>query len=603
MEKHAKQLLKKISEFFSTLTDKKISQVAHSSNQYEYHAYIAQNKPHWEDITWRVKDPKENGDTEFHLGFYTEKPEEEFQDILIETEKLSLGIVSHVIKNENGIRLVWNINLNDSKAINELHDQVIKITPDFLKLAFKGVLKSLSNQNVIEKDNSKVVDDEEMNFPQLMPEQQNFLENKFWFDKDEVPQDWFNSPSFILEATKKYEDWLSLASPEIRKNKQLITQIIKEKPQAIKFADESLLEDYELAKLCVESLPITIRYFKGVILEDRQFMLEVIRKDGSCLEFVSKKLKHDYELVHSAVSEFGFALEYAPDEFKMNKKIVIAAITQQPYAIQFADDTLKNDSEIVIHAISMKMDVIKFANISLLRSIKFLQNISHLLTEDNFKDIYFQLPNDVRSQNAVISIFSKFYKNANIWADSNVQSPFLRYLNYYDVQTPWENIDNLDFFSDDYTLSLSKTHFQELGEAYGILVFEITNSDDAWQRFGGTEKFSIIYDVVNNKVLPFRKDSPDEDDMNLIKKWQYLNSLHVGVYEPYLDNHAFEGYFTVSNYFFDISVPDGCFNINFHGSEVDESSTQSDKYTIDKISKYITPSSMFEFISDVLKNF
>lgn len=45
MEQNAKQLLKRISNQVSTLTDKKISQVAHAPKENEWRAYIWQTKP------------------------------------------------------------------------------------------------------------------------------------------------------------------------------------------------------------------------------------------------------------------------------------------------------------------------------------------------------------------------------------------------------------------------------------------------------------------------------------------------------------------------------------------------------------------------------
>ena len=101
MEQNAKQLLKRISEKVGTLTDKKISQVAHAPKENEWRAYIWQTKPHWEDIAWRIKEPNNRGGAEVHLGFYSAKPSEELAQAISKSEELAKGKVSHVIKNEN----------------------------------------------------------------------------------------------------------------------------------------------------------------------------------------------------------------------------------------------------------------------------------------------------------------------------------------------------------------------------------------------------------------------------------------------------------------------------------------------------------------------
>ena len=145
MEQNAKQLLKRISEKVSTLTDKQISQVAHAPKENEWRAYIWQSKPHWEDITWRVKEPNAKGETEVHLGFYSAKPSEELAQSIAKAEELAKGKVSHVIKNENGIRLVWKVNLNDVSSLDKLFEQINNLLSSFLDIAFESVIKSSPN--------------------------------------------------------------------------------------------------------------------------------------------------------------------------------------------------------------------------------------------------------------------------------------------------------------------------------------------------------------------------------------------------------------------------------------------------------------------------
>ncbi len=157
MEQNAKQLLKRISEKVSTLTDKQNSQVAHAPKENEWRAYIWQSKPHWEDIAWRVKEPNAKGETEVHLGFYSAKPSEELAQSIARAEELAKGKVSHVIKNENGIRLVWKVNLNDVSSLDKLFEQINNLLSSFLDIAFESMIKSSPNteepsDNNISKD-------------------------------------------------------------------------------------------------------------------------------------------------------------------------------------------------------------------------------------------------------------------------------------------------------------------------------------------------------------------------------------------------------------------------------------------------------------------
>jgi hypothetical protein len=151
MEQNAKQLLRRISEKVSNLTDKQISKVAHAPNYNEWRSYIWQNKPHWEDISWRVKEPNAKGNTEVHLGFYSSNPGDNFFEIIDKAEIIAKGKIAGVIKNENSIRLVWNVNLNNNEAIEQVFMQISTVLPEFLQLA----LSQLCHNNNIDQENEK----------------------------------------------------------------------------------------------------------------------------------------------------------------------------------------------------------------------------------------------------------------------------------------------------------------------------------------------------------------------------------------------------------------------------------------------------------------
>jgi len=137
----------------SILTDKRISQVAHAPNYNEWRAYLSQTKPHWEDISWRVKEPNVRGEAEVHLGFYSARPSEELAHAIDKAEELAKGRVSHVIKNENGIRLVWKVDLNYENAIDNVFIQLNSMLSSFLDIAFDVLIKStpLSETSIANK--------------------------------------------------------------------------------------------------------------------------------------------------------------------------------------------------------------------------------------------------------------------------------------------------------------------------------------------------------------------------------------------------------------------------------------------------------------------
>ena len=137
---------------------------------------------------------------------------------------------------------------------------------------------------------------------------------------------------------------------------------------------------------------------------------------------------------------------------------------------------------------------------------------------------------------------------------------------------------------------------------FGVLIFIVDNSDYAWEELGGSEKFTIIYDLKNNRILPKNRASPDEDNLSLIKKYQYLDSMYVGIYEPYQEFGAFNGCFSVSNYLDENNKTDNTINMHFHGDELEEN-PEGKLDNIEQIRASITPEAMYNFVTEVISKF
>jgi hypothetical protein len=205
MDHIAKFLLKRISDKVKTLTDKQISKVAHAPNYNEWRAYICQNKPHWEDISWRVKEPTAKGHTEFHLGFYTSNPNENFFETIDRAEIIAKGKTSSVLKFENGIRLIWKLNLNDNESIEQVVIDVSSILPDFLRLALSHLCQNKNND--ILNDDVNFIEGYNQNFTSQVGKsvlytiigQENadrlinlYKENKQFYQYDKFDFEWLN---------------------------------------------------------------------------------------------------------------------------------------------------------------------------------------------------------------------------------------------------------------------------------------------------------------------------------------------------------------------------------------------------------------------------
>ena len=152
MEKIAKKILKEISEKVSLLTDQRISRIAHAPNYREWRAYICQNAPFWEDITWRVKEPNSTGESEIHIGFYSTLHSEELTHAITLVEELATGHNTGIKKNQNGIRLIWTVQLENDTSIDNALTSLNSLLPSFFNLATNAVCKNAISSSSLSPD-------------------------------------------------------------------------------------------------------------------------------------------------------------------------------------------------------------------------------------------------------------------------------------------------------------------------------------------------------------------------------------------------------------------------------------------------------------------
>ena len=139
-------LIDQLSQKIATLTTKKIPKISFSKKDNEWRTFISQSKPHWEDISWRIKVPNESGESEVHLGFYSAKTSDLLNSAIIDVTNEFQSKTDNIIKNENGIRLVWNVNVNDPASIDKVVTAINDISTNFLmhaqKVLFEGKEKT-----------------------------------------------------------------------------------------------------------------------------------------------------------------------------------------------------------------------------------------------------------------------------------------------------------------------------------------------------------------------------------------------------------------------------------------------------------------------------
>lgn len=93
-----------------------------------------------------------------------------------------------------------------------------------------------------------------------------------------------------------------------------------------------------------------IEFASPELRDDKELILEAVKNDGINLCWASDRLKNDKEIVLTAVEYDGKSLEFASDELKDDKEFMMKACKINGYALEFASDRLKNDREVVLEA-------------------------------------------------------------------------------------------------------------------------------------------------------------------------------------------------------------------------------------------------------------
>jgi hypothetical protein len=305
MEQTAKSFLKRITDQVSTYTDKKISKVAHAPKENEWRAYLWQSKPHWEDIAWRVKVPNVKGETEVHLGFYSEQPPEELYQAIAKADELARGMVSHIIKNENGIRLVWNANLNDEISLNNLYGQISNLLSSFLSIALDVLIKLSPNEEEeaeINSLNTSAINDSNIEISNLTNEQVHWINANSSWDFENADPIWKNTKSFAIQF------------------------MVSKESSVFSFLSDELKKDVDVAKTAISyDASEVLRNITELHKVDRELILLALKKDGSSISYLPDNLKFNKDLVLYAVRQTYAAtreLRHAPEELLKDSSFI-----------------------------------------------------------------------------------------------------------------------------------------------------------------------------------------------------------------------------------------------------------------------------------------
>jgi hypothetical protein len=189
-------------------------------------------------------------------------------------------------------------------------------------------------------------------------------------------------PNFMLEAVNLYGENYEAAEFSIRKhNIQLLKSAISTKPGMLAYApwefrdnENVLLSSLETECGCWSN-NYRLEFASDRIKKNKEIVSQIVKNCPCSLQFVLDNLNDDEELVFEAVSQKGRALEFASERLKDDFEIVKAAVTNDGSALRFASERLRDSYDIVVIADEKHWDAFQYASPRLKQRLKTIWKI------------------------------------------------------------------------------------------------------------------------------------------------------------------------------------------------------------------------------------
>ena len=144
-------------------------------------------------------------------------------------------------------------------------------------------------------------------------------------------------------CVKLYGNNLKYASDNLKNDKEVVMEAVKQNGDAIDFASPILKENEEILIEAIKN-----GYFNIPLDTDKRHHVKLIlERNGHCLGWFGKRYSDDKEMVIVAVTQNGHAIKYASDRLKGDDEILITAISNYPGAIKFLPEKLKYEEKYI----------------------------------------------------------------------------------------------------------------------------------------------------------------------------------------------------------------------------------------------------------------
>ena len=169
----------------------------------------------------------------------------------------------------------------------------------------------------------------------------------------------------LAERIRKNWRMLQHAGEEMRSDKELVLEAVKQDSEALKFASESLRNDREIVFCAVCQDGLALEHASRQLQSDREIILAAVKKTWRALRYATVDLTADSEIGHIAVQQDWRALQYLSLELRDNKELLEVAIQQSGLALRFASKRLQKDHNTVLAAVRQNGNALAHAAVEL----------------------------------------------------------------------------------------------------------------------------------------------------------------------------------------------------------------------------------------------
>lgn len=221
--------------------------------------------------------------------------------------------------------------------------------------------------------------------------------------RDPAFSDLRSNRDLMLNLVKENSLLLQHADVHLKNDAEFVREAVKHNGMALLHASEDLKKDRETVLLAVSQRGLALQFASPALREDPEIVSIAVSQNGLALAFATGKARKDPEIVKTALAQNGLALQFVEEELlRKNPSIVKIALRQNGLALQYASETMQNIVGVVSVAVAQNGNAIRFASDERLADLE----IARIAVRQNPTVVY-RLPRELQDHPEIQAIVNE----------------------------------------------------------------------------------------------------------------------------------------------------------------------------------------------------